>query len=124
MALGSVVPSSMQKLWTPLVTIFVEENFWKRFWWGSRPIRVALWKEFLISWKIWGFEIFGTSKESRASGTWSSSCEIPIFMETWKKLADLLQLTNFKTIDIAFDFGTVKNGGLANSGPRKTGAGV
>ena len=68
---GLVAPSSMQKLWTPLAIIFVEKKFWKKFWCGSRPIRVTPWKEFLISWKKWRFEIFGTSKASRASGPWS-----------------------------------------------------
>ena len=28
---GSVAPSSMQKLWTPLATIIVETKFWKKF---------------------------------------------------------------------------------------------
>ena len=67
---GSVAPSSMQKLWTPLATIFVEKKAWKKFWCGSRPIWVTPWKEFLISWKKWRFEIFQMSAESRASGPW------------------------------------------------------
>ena len=65
---GPVAPPSMQKLWTPLATIFVEKKFCKKFWCGSRPIPVTPWKEFLISWKKWHFEIFGTSKASRTSG--------------------------------------------------------
>ena len=48
---GLVAPSSMQKLWTPLATIFVEKKFWKKIWCGFRPIRVTPWREFLISWK-------------------------------------------------------------------------
>ena len=64
----SVAPSSMQKLCTPLATIFVEKNFWKKFWCGFRPIRVTPWKEFLISLKKWRFEIFWTTALSRASG--------------------------------------------------------
>ena len=36
----SAAPSSMQKLWTPIATIFVEKKFWKEFWWGSRPIKL------------------------------------------------------------------------------------
>ena len=63
----SVAPSSMQKLCTPLATIFVEKKFWKKFWCGFRPIRVTPWREFLISWKKWRFEIFRTTAESRAS---------------------------------------------------------
>ena len=67
---GSVAPPSMQKLWTPLATIFVEKKNWKKFWCGFRPIRVTPWKEFLIFWKKWRFEIFWTSAESRASDPW------------------------------------------------------
>ena len=67
----SVAPSSMQKLCTPLATIFVEKKIWKKFWCGFRPIRVTPWKEFLISWKKWCFEIFRTSAESRASDPWA-----------------------------------------------------
>ena len=66
----SVAPSSMQKLCTPLATIFVEKKFWKKFWCGFRPIRVTPWREFLISWKKWRFEIFRTTAESRASDPW------------------------------------------------------
>ena len=69
----SVAPSSMQKLCTPLATIFVEKKFWKKFWCGFRPIRVTPWKEFLISWKKWRFEIFWTSAGSRASDPWLGS---------------------------------------------------
>ena len=50
----SVAPSSMQKLWTPLATIFVEKNFWK---------------EFLIFWKkmvFWNFR-----NESGVQSQWS-----------------------------------------------------
>ena len=64
----SAAPSSMQKLWTPLATIFVEKKIWKKIWCGSRPIQVTPWKEFLISGKKWRFEIFGMSKAYRASG--------------------------------------------------------
>ena len=71
---GSVAPSSMQKLWTPPAAIFVEKKIWKKFWCGFRPIWVTPWKEFLISWKKWRFEIFGTSKASRASGPWVTVC--------------------------------------------------
>ena len=62
-----VAPSSMQKLWTPLATVFVEKKIWKKFWWGFRNIWVTPWKEFLISWKKWRFEIFRMSLPSRAS---------------------------------------------------------
>ena len=48
---GSVGPSSVQKLCTPIATIFVEKKIWKKNWCGFRPIRVTPWKEFLISWK-------------------------------------------------------------------------
>ena len=57
----------MQKLWTPLATVFVERKNLKNFWWGFRPIWVTPWKEFLISWKKWCFEIFRTTAPSRAS---------------------------------------------------------
>ena len=67
----SVAPSSMQKLCTPLATIFVEKNFWKKFWCGFRPIQVTPWKEFLISWKKWRFEILWMSAGSRASDSWA-----------------------------------------------------
>ena len=67
---GSVAPSSMQKLCTPLATIFVEKKIWKKFWCGFRPIQVTSWKEFLISWKKWRFEIFRTTAPSRASDPW------------------------------------------------------
>ena len=72
----SVTPSSRQKLWAPLATIFVEKKIWKKFWWGFRHIWVTPWKEFLISWKKWRFEIFRTALPSRASvvhawGYWS-----------------------------------------------------
>ena len=67
---GPVAPSSMPKLKTPLATIFVEKKFWKKFWWGSRPNWVTPWKEFVISWKKWRFEIFQTSVVSRANGSW------------------------------------------------------
>ena len=63
----SVAPSSRQKLWAPLATIFVEKKFWKKFWWGFRHIWVTPWKEFSISWKRWRFEIFRTALPSRAS---------------------------------------------------------
>ena len=67
----SVAPPSMPKLWMPLATIFVEIFFKKRFWWGSRPIWVAQWKEFQISWKKWCFEILQTTAPSRCfSGSW------------------------------------------------------
>ena len=46
------------KLWTALATVFVGIFFRKKFWWGSRPIPVAHWKEFWISWKKWRFQIF------------------------------------------------------------------
>ena len=62
----------MQKLYTPLTTIFVEKKFWKKFWCGSRPIWVTPWEEFLISWKKWRFEIFRTAAPSRASDPWLS----------------------------------------------------
>ena len=65
-----VAPSSIQKLCTPLATIFVEKKFWKKSWCGFRPIRVTPWREFLISWKKWRFEIFRTTAESRASDPW------------------------------------------------------
>ena len=45
-------------------------KFWKKNWCVFRPIRVTPWKEFLISWKKWRFEIFRTSLESRASDPW------------------------------------------------------
>ena len=64
---ASVVPSSMQKLWSPLTTLFVEKKFWKKFWCGFRLFRVTPWREFLISWKKWRFLIFWTTAESRAS---------------------------------------------------------
>ena len=64
---GLVAPSSMQKLWSPLATIFVEKKIWKNFWCGFRPILFTPSKELLISWKKWRFEIFRTSLESRAS---------------------------------------------------------
>ena len=54
----SVAPSSMQKLWAPLATKFVEKKIWKKFWWGFRHIWVTPWKENLISWKKWRFKIF------------------------------------------------------------------
>ena len=73
---SSVAPSSMQKLCTPLATIFVEKKFWKKFWCGFRPIWVTPWREFLISWKKWRFEIFRTTAESRASDPW---IEIPSY---------------------------------------------
>ena len=63
----SAVPSSMQKLWTPLATKFLEKKFWRKIWCGSRPIQVTLWKDFLISWKKWCFQIFRTALLSRAS---------------------------------------------------------
>ena len=63
----SVAPSSMQKLWALLATIYVEKKIWKKFWWGFRHIWVTPWKEFLISWKKWRFEIFRTALPSRAS---------------------------------------------------------
>ena len=56
---GSVVPSSMQKLWTPLKTIFVEKKFWKKLWCGFRPILVIKWKDFLMPCKngdLWFFK--------------------------------------------------------------------
>ena len=62
---GSVAPSSMQKLWTPPAAIFVEKKIWKKFWCGFRPIWVTPWKEFLMSWKKWRFEIFPTTALSR-----------------------------------------------------------
>ena len=65
-----VAPSSMQKLWTPPAAIFVEKKFWKKFWWGFRPIWVTPWKEFLISWKKWRFEICLMTLLSRASASW------------------------------------------------------
>ena len=34
---------------------------------GFRPIRVTPWREFLISWKKWRFQIFRMTAESRAS---------------------------------------------------------
>ena len=75
---GWVAPSSMQKLWTPLATIFVEKKFWKNFWWGFRHIWVTLWKEFLISWKKWRFEIFWSALPSRVQWSMSySSATIP-----------------------------------------------
>ena len=86
---GSVAPSSMQKLWTPLAAIFVEKKIWKKIWCGSRPIQVTTWKKFLISWKNWRFEIFGTSKASRASSPWlgPSGKNIPKIMgNTWLQL--------------------------------------
>ena len=60
-----VAPSSMPKLLTPLATIFVEIFFQKKIWWGFGPIWVTPWKDFLISWKKWRFEIFRTSLLSR-----------------------------------------------------------
>ena len=69
---SSVAPSSMQKLWAPLATKFVEKKIWKKFWWGFRPIWVTQWKEFLISWKKWCFKIFWTTAPSRASDPWQS----------------------------------------------------
>ena len=76
-----VAPSSMQKLWTPLATVFVEKKIQKKFWWGFRPIWVTPWKEFLISWKKWRFEIFRTTVPSRASGSCSVLfTEIILFM--------------------------------------------
>ena len=63
----SLAPSSRQKLWTPLGTVFVEKKFWKKIWWGFRHIWVTPWKEFLISWKKWHSEIFWTDLPSRAS---------------------------------------------------------
>ena len=65
----------MQKLWALLATIYVEKKIWKKFWWGFRPIWVTRWKEFLISWKKWCFEIFRKSAESRASDPWFSYLE-------------------------------------------------
>ena len=62
-----VAPSSMPKLLTPLATIFVEIFFQKKIWWGFGPIWVTPWKDFLISWKKWRFEIFRTALPSRAS---------------------------------------------------------
>ena len=38
-------------LWPYLLEFF----FWKKFLLGSRPIPVAIWKEFWISWKKWCF---------------------------------------------------------------------
>ena len=64
------VPSSMQKLSTPLVVVFVEKNKLKKFWWGFRPVWITEWKELLISWKKWYCEIFRTSLPSRASDPW------------------------------------------------------
>ena len=78
---GSVAPSSMQKRWMPLATIFVEKKFWKKFWCGFRPIRVTPWKEFLISWKKWHFEIFRTALPPRASvvhGWWVVDVSIEV----------------------------------------------
>ena len=70
---GPVAPSSMPKLKTPLATIFVEKKFWKKIWWGSRPNWVTPWKEFVISWKKWRFEIFWTSQvSSYLSPLWST----------------------------------------------------
>ena len=80
---GSVAPSSMQKLWTPLATIFVEKKFWKKFWCGSRPIQVTPWKEFLIPWKKWCFENFRTSAESRASDPWLVKALLSQILVSW-----------------------------------------
>ena len=80
---GPVAPSSMPKLKTPLATIFVEKKIWKKFWWGSRPNWVTPWKEFVISWKKWRFEIFRTSLVSRASGSWSGLPK-PRFARFWQ----------------------------------------
>ena len=73
---GPVAPSSMPKLKTPLATIFVKKNCWKKFWWGSRPNWVTPWKEFVISWKKWRFEIFRTSQvSSYLSPLWPSALQ-------------------------------------------------
>ena len=69
----------MQKVWTPLATVFVQKKFLKKFWWGFRHIWVTPWKEFLISWKKWRFEIFRTSLLSRAS----DPCPIPHGGRSW-----------------------------------------
>ena len=73
----SVAPSSMQKLWTPQRPNLLKKKI-KKFWWGSRPIWVTPWKEFLITWKKWCFEIFGTTAPSRASGWWLTLRAVPI----------------------------------------------
>ena len=52
------------KLWTSLATVFVD-IFWKeKNWVGFRPFPMTHWKEFLISWKKWRFEIFWSSWKS------------------------------------------------------------
>ena len=61
--------------WQKFSCQFSPDMWWKNaenFKSISRPIQVTPWKEFSISWKKWRFEIFGTSKASRASGPWSS----------------------------------------------------
>ena len=57
------------KLWTAIATVFVGIFFRKKFWLGSRPIPVAHWKEFWISWKKWRFQIF----QKLVCPYWSSS---------------------------------------------------
>ena len=48
----------LPKFWTALATVIVGIFFWKKFWWGFRPISVAYQKEFWISWKKRRFQIF------------------------------------------------------------------
>ena len=76
------------KLWMALATVFVGIFFRKKFWLGSRPIPVAHWKEFWISWKKWRFQIF----QKLVCPYWSSSCLNPLrpcttFQPIWAKWA-------------------------------------
>ena len=71
---GSVAPSSMQKLWTPLATIFVEKKFEKNFGVVLDPFELPHERNFWYPKKN-HFEIFRTSEESRASDQWNVWCQ-------------------------------------------------
>ena len=71
------------KLWTALATVFVGIFFWKKIWWGLRPISVAYQKEFWISWKKRRFQIF-QKPSSPGFQSFLANCtkEIMLFVET------------------------------------------
>ena len=53
-----------QKLWMPLVTVFVEILWNGKKWWGSGPIGVTSGKDFSISFEKWRFEMFWKASRS------------------------------------------------------------
>ena len=84
----------LPKVWTALATVFVGIFFRKKFWLGSRPIPVAHWKEFWISWKKWRFQIFQKLVCPYWSSSWfNMTVHSDLFSEFWGNYYENMKLS-------------------------------